>query len=48
MIKELLDLQKTRFQIQVLKPYKFVQESSEKVQDFKTQQLVRQLTSIEV
>ena len=37
-------LQETRFQVQVLKPCKSVQESSEKVQDFKT----RQLASIEV
>ena len=28
-------LQEIRFQVQVLKPYKFVQESGEKVQDFK-------------
>ena len=38
-----LMLQKTRFQVQVLKPCKSVQESSEKVHDFKT----RQLASIE-
>ena len=31
-------LQETRFQIQVLKSCKSVQESSEKVQDFKTRQ----------
>ena len=37
-------LQETKFQVQVLKPYKSVQESSQKVQDFKT----RQLASIEV
>ena len=37
-------LQGTRFQIQVLKPCKYVQETSEEVLDFKTQQLV----SIEV
>jgi len=37
-------LQETGFQVQVLKRCKFVQESSEKVQDFKTQQLA----SIEV
>ena len=36
-----LILQETRFQVQVLKPYKFVQESSQKVQDFKAQQLAR-------
>ena len=32
-------LQETRFQVQVLKPCKSVQESSEKVQVFKVQQL---------
>ena len=37
-------LQETMFQIQVLKPCKYVQETSEEVLDFKTQQLV----SIEV
>ena len=37
-------VQETRFQIQVLKPCKSVQESSEEVMDFKAQQLV----SIEV
>ena len=37
-------LQEIRFQVQVLKPCKSVQESSEKVQDFKT----RQLASIDV
>ena len=37
-------LQETKFQVQILKPYKFVQETSEEVLDFKTQQLV----SIEV
>ena len=36
-----LILQETRFQVQVLKPYKFVQESSQKVQDFKAQQLAQ-------
>ena len=39
-----LILQETKFQVQVLKLCKSVQESSEKVQDFKTQQLA----SIEV
>ena len=39
-----LMLQETRFQVQVLEPCKSVQESSEKVLDFKTQQLA----SIEV
>ena len=29
-------LQETRFQVQVLNPCKFVQESSEKVRDFKS------------
>ena len=33
-----LMLQKTRFQDQVLKPCKYVQESSEEVLDFKPQQ----------
>ena len=37
-------LQETRFQVQVLKPCKSVQESSNEVLDFKT----RQLASIEV
>ena len=37
-------LQETRFQVQVLKPCKSVQDSSEKVLDFKT----RQLASIKV
>ena len=41
-------LKETKFQVQVLKPYKPVQESSEKVLNFKTQQLVQQLASIEV
>ena len=41
-------LQGARFQVQVLKPCKYVQETSEKVLDFKTQQLTRQLVSIEV
>ena len=39
-----LILQEIRFQVQVLKPYKTVQESSNEVLDFKT----RQLASIEV
>ena len=39
-----LILQEIRFQFQVLKPYKSVQESSNEVLDFKT----RQLASIEV
>ena len=37
-------LQGTRFQVQVLKPCKFVQKTSEEVLDFKA----RQLVSIEV
>ena len=39
-----LMLQGTRFQVQVLKPYKSVQKTSEEVLDFKT----RQIASIEV
>ena len=35
-----LMLQGTRFQVQVLKPYKSVQESIEELLDFKAQQLV--------
>ena len=41
-------LQETRFQVQVLKPCKSVQESSQKVQDFKARQLTRQLVSIKI
>ena len=41
-------LQGTRFQVQVLKPCKFVQEISEEVLDFKTRQVSRQIASIEV
>ena len=41
-------LQGTRFQVQVLNPYKSVQESSEEVLDFKAQQLSLQIESIEV
>ena len=41
-------LQGTRFQAQVLKSCKPVQESSEEVLVFKAQQLARQLVSIEV
>ena len=40
--------QGTRFQVQVLKPCKSVQETSEEVLDFKARQLARQLASIEV
>ena len=43
-----LILQGTRFQVQVLKSCKSVQESSEEVLNFKTQQLARQLESIEI
>ena len=43
-----LTLQRTRFQVQVLKQCKSVQESSEEVLDFKAQQLARQIASIEV
>ena len=43
-----LMLQEIRFQVQVLKLCKSVQESSEKVQVFKTWQLARQLAYIEV
>ena len=39
-----LMLQEIRFQVQVLKPCEFIQESSEEVLDFKA----RQLVSIEV
>ena len=39
-----LMFQEIRFQVQVLKPCKFVQESSQKMQDFKSWQLA----SIEV
>ena len=38
-----LILQGTRLQVQVLKPCKFVQETSEEVLDFKAQQLARQI-----
>ena len=41
-------LQGKRFQVQVLKPCKSVQELSEEVLDFKTQQLAQQIASIEV
>ena len=40
-----LILQGARFQVQVLKPCKSVQESSEKVLDFKAQQLAWQIES---
>ena len=41
-------LQETRFQVQVLKPCKSVQELSEEVTFIKSRQLARQLVSIEV
>ena len=43
-----LMLQGVRFQVQVLKPYKSIQETSEEMLDFKTRQLAQQLVSIEV
>ena len=43
-----LILQGTRVQVQVLKPCKSIQESSEEVLDFKTRQLARQIASIEI
>ena len=43
-----LTLQGTRVQVQVLKPYKSVQETSEEVLDFKSRQIARQIESIEV
>ena len=43
-----LILQKTRIQVQVFKLCKSIQESSEEVLYFKTQQLARQIASIEV
>ena len=43
-----LILQEIRFQDQVLKPYKSVQETSEEVLYFKVQKLTRQLVSIEI
>ena len=43
-----LMLQGTRVQVQVLKPYKSVQETSEEVLDFKVGQLARQIASIKV
>ena len=41
-------LQGTKVQVQVLKPCKSVQETSEEVLDFKARQLARQIASIEV
>ena len=43
-----LILQGTRVQVQVLKPYKSIQEASEEMLDFKTEQLAQQIVSIEV
>ena len=43
-----LILQGTKVQVQVLKPCKSVQETSEEVLDFKARQLARQIASIEV
>ena len=43
-----LILQGIRVQVQVLKLYKSVQESSEEVLYFKIQQLTQQIASIEV
>ena len=43
-----LMLQGTMLQVQVLKPCKSVQESSEEVLDFKARQLAQELVSIEV
>ena len=43
-----LILQETRVQVQVLKPLKSVQETSEEVLDFKSRQLARQIASIKV
>ena len=43
-----LMLQETRFQVQVLKSCKSVQESSNEVLDFKAWQLTQKLASIEL
>ena len=43
-----LMLQETKFQVQVLNPCKYVQESSEEVLFIKSRQLAQQLVSIEV
>ena len=42
-----LILQGRRFQVQGLKPCKFVQDSSEEVLDFKARRLARQLKKID-
>ena len=41
MTKRTLIFQETKFQVQVLKPCKSVQESSNEVPDFKARQLAR-------
>ena len=41
-------LQGIRFQVQMIKPYKSVQETSEEVLDFKSRQLSQQLVSNKV
>ena len=43
-----LILQGIRFQVQVLKLYKFVQETSEEVLDFKARQLAQQIATIDI
>ena len=43
-----LIFQGTRYQVQVLKPCKSIQELSEEVLDFKSRQLAQQLVSIKV
>ena len=43
-----LMVQEIKFQVQVLKSCKYVQETSEKVLDFKAQQLAQLLASIEI
>ena len=43
-----LILQGIRVQVQVLKPCKFVQETSKEALDFKTRQLAQQIASVEV
>ena len=43
-----LMVQEIKFQVQVLKSCKYVQETSEEVLDFKAQQLAQQLASIEI
>ena len=43
-----LIFQGTRVQVQMLKPYKSIQEASEEMLDFNTEQLTQQIVSIEV